>query len=263
MKKIFLTGASSGIGRAIAERLSAEGHEVWGTSRDPKKIPVLPRLYPVCLDLCDMVLARKAFGEALADAGNFDVMINNAGTGHFDPAATLSTGLVAWQFQTLVQAQIELTQLALAAMNQRGVGLIINISSLAARLPVPFMSSYNAAKAAFASYTMTLQVELRGCGIRVTDLQPADIRTSFNHALSKSNSDDHVLGRTWAIVERNMRDAPGPELVARRVSGLILEKNPPPRVTVGGFFQASVAPLIFRFLPQRARVWSLKKYYGL
>ena len=263
MKKIFLTGASSGIGWAIAERLWAEGHEVWGTARDAERVPVFARLHAVALDLADAGAVRPSFEAALADAGYFDVVINNAGSGHFDPAASVSTEMVAQQFQVLALAQIQLCQLGLAAMQQSGGGMIINISSMAARLPVPYMSAYNAAKAAMASFTMTLQLELAGSNIHVIDIQPADIRTSFNDAVVKAKPIDPALAQVWAQVDRNMNEAPPPDLVARRVSRLIEEANPPPRITIGGFFQATVAPLIFKLLPQRLRLWGLKKYYRL
>ena len=261
--KIFLTGASSGIGLAIAQRLCAEGHEVWGTSRDPKRLPVLPKLHPVALDLAETSGAVRSFQSALADAGHFDVVINNAGGGHFGSAASVSAEVVAEQFQTLVLAQIALCQSALAAMQARGSGLIINVSSLASRLPVPFMSAYNAAKAAMASFTMTLQLELRGKNVRVIDLQPGDIRTSFNDVIVKGEMNDPDVARAWETVEKNLHAAPPPELVARQVSRLIAQRNPPARITVGDRFQSLVAPLIFRFLPQQTRIWGLKNYYKL
>lgn len=264
MKKIFLTGASSGIGLAIARRVCAEGHEVWGTSRDSGRMPASPRLHAVTLDLADRNSLRTSFESSLAEAGYFDVVINNAGSGHFDPASSISNETLATQFQTLVLSQIELCQLALGSMRARGSGLIINVSSLASRLPVPFMSGYNAAKAAMASFTMTLQLELRDSKIYVVDLQPADIATRFNDSITRSTEfDDAAVAATWEIVDRNMRNAPPPEVVARRVSALIHERNPPPRVTVGASFQAFVAPLIFRFLPQRVGIWGLRKYYRL
>ena len=264
MKKIFLTGASSGIGLAIANQLCADGHEVWGTSRDLKRIPSASRLHPVCLNLGDPDSVRASFREALTAATYFDVVINNAGSGHFDLAASVTREVLAAQFQTLVLSQIELCQLALIAMRARGSGLIINVSSLASRLPVPFMSGYNAAKAAMAAFSMTLQIELGESPIHLVDLQPADIATRFNDAISRPEEcNDPVVVAAWEIVDRNMRNAPPPALVARRVSKLVLESNPPPRVTVGSFFQAIVAPLIFRFLPQRVGIWGLRKYYGL
>ncbi len=267
MKKIFITGASSGIGLAIAERLGAAGHEVWGTSRDPQRIPKLARLHAVHLDLGDTSAAVSSFSNALGEAGAFDVVINNAGSGHFGPAQSVSPDLLREQFQTLVFAQIALTQAALGAMQKRGNGLIINVTSLASRLPVPFMSAYNAAKAAMASFTMTLQLELRGAGIRIIDLQPGDISTHFNDVVTKNSAADPAVNaaaeRAWRVVDRNVREAPEPDLVARRVVALIAQNNPAPRVTVGDFFQRIIAPVIFRLLPQRVRLWGLKKYYRL
>src|SRR5436190_19167023 len=150
VKRVFLTGASSGIGLAIAKLLVAEGHEVWGTSRNLERIPKTPRWNAVRLDLTDPHSIEEAFKTAVTEAGHFDVLINNAGAGHFGPAELLPPETIASQFQILVFGQIQLIQLALRHMQARGEGLIINITSLASRLPVPFMAAYNSAKAALA-----------------------------------------------------------------------------------------------------------------
>lgn len=267
MKRIFLTGASSGIGLATAKLLTGRGDEVWGTSRDVTRIPPLPRLHAVRLDLSDNVSLSESFHAALRKAGRFDVVINNAGSGHFGPTEFLSTEAVHAQFQTVVFAHLQLCQLALAAMRGKGGGRIINITSLVSRLPVPFMGAYNAAKAAMASFTLSLQLELEGSDIQVIDLQPADINTGFNDVVAKTDGGDPFytarVEQAWHVADRNMKTAPKPELVARRIARLIDAANPPPRVTVGGPFQAVVGPLALRFLPHRARVWVLKKYYGL
>jgi len=266
-KRIFLTGASSGIGLAIAKSLAARGDEVWGTSRDLDHIPQLPRLHPVRLDLSDPNSIGDAFKSALSEAGHFDVAINNAGSGHFGPAENLSYEEIVDQFQVLVFGHLQLMRLALNAMQARGQGLIINVTSLASRLPVPFMAAYNAAKAAMAAFTMSIQLELPDSKVRIVDLQPADISTNFNDAVRKVGEDDSLyaakVAKTWMAVDRNMKNAPTPELVAKHVLKLIDAKNPPARVTVGDAFQSKIAPLIFRFLPQRVRIWGLKKYYGI
>lgn len=265
--KIFLTGASSGIGLAIARMLTASGHEVWGTSREPARIPQLARLHPVLLDLSDPNLIDQAFAKALSEAGHFDVVVNNAGSGHFGPAEHLPAQEIASQFQILVFGHLQLMQLALNAMRSRGSGLIINVTSLASRLPVPFMAAYNSAKAAMAAFTMSMQLELPDTGVRLVDLQPADISTAFNDAISKSappdSRYDSNVAKTWKAVDRNMKAAPKPELVAKKVLKLIDATNPLPRITVGDTFQSKIAPTIFRFLPQRLRIWGLKKYYGI
>jgi NAD(P)-dependent dehydrogenase (short-subunit alcohol dehydrogenase family) len=267
MKRVFITGASAGIGLATAKLLAGRGDEVWGTSRDPARIPHLPRLHAVRLDLSDNASLGESFRNALREAGHFDVVINNAGSGHFGPAEHLSPDAVHAQFQTVLFSHIELCRLALASMRAQGSGRIINVTSLASRLPVPFMAAYNAAKAAMASFVMSLQLELAGSNIRVIDLQPADISTSFNDAVvTRDGGDSRYTGlveHAWRVVDQNMRTAPKPELVAHRIMKLIDATNPPPRATVGGTFQAAIAPFIFRFLPQRVRVWGLKKYYRL
>jgi short-subunit dehydrogenase len=263
MKRIFLTGASSGIGLAVARALSANGDEIWGTARRAERIPTLPGLHRIALDLLERDSLGEIFRSAWHEAGHFDVVINNAGSGYFGPAESLSPEELSRHFQVLVFGQIELMHLALQAMRGEECGLVINISSLAARLPVPYMAVYNAAKAALATYTMSVQLELKNGCLRLVDLQPADINTGFNDAVVKPATDDVRVNRTWQAVDRNMKSAPPPELVARRVLRLIESSDTPPRVTVGNFFQAQVAPLIFRFLPQRVRVWGLKKYYGI
>src|SRR5256884_2168842 len=266
VKRVFLTGASSGIGLAVAKLLVAEGHEVWGTSRNLERIAKMPRWHPVRLDLVDPLSVERAFNAALEEAGYFDVLINNAGAGHFDPAEFLPMETIASQFQILVFGQIQLMQLALHHMQTRGEGLIINVTSLASRLPVPFMGAYNAAKAALASFTMSIQLELGDSHVHIVDLQPGDISTEFNQSVvqsAKAERYDSKIAKTWEVVERNMKKAPGPDLVAQHVLRLVNAVRPPPLKTVGNVFESKIAPMIFRFLPQRVRLWGLTRYYGI
>ena len=152
-------------------------------------------------------------------------------------------------------------------MQARGEGLVINVTSLASRLPVPFMAAYNAAKAALASFTMSIQLELGNSRVHVVDLQPADIRTEFNQGVIKSTNAnpryDTKIAKTWEVAEHNMKNAPPPDLVAQHVLRLVNAAQPPPRITVGDVFQSKIAPLIFRFLPQRLRLWGLRRYYQI
>ncbi|HSH37778.1 MAG TPA: SDR family NAD(P)-dependent oxidoreductase, partial [Chthoniobacterales bacterium] len=208
------------------------------------------------------------FSTSAQEAGGFDVLINNAGGGHFGPADHLSPDVLQEQFEMLVFAHVELCRLALESMKPREQGgLIINVTSLAARLPVPYMAAYNAAKAAMASFTMSLQLELADSKIRIVDLQPGDIATNFNDSVRKDGPGaagaEPRLTRAWNVVDRNMKQAPKPALVAERIAELINDPSPPPRVTVGDAFQAAVAPFIYRLLPQRVRLWGLKRYYGI
>lgn len=267
MKKIFVTGASSGIGLAVAKLLVAQGNEVWGTSRNLERIPKMLGWHAVRLDLNDPSSIEEAFNAALGEAGHFDVLINNAGAGHFGPAELLEPETITSQFQILVFGQIQLMNLALNHMQKRGEGLIINVTSLASRLPLPFMAAYSAAKAAMASFTMSTQLELGDSKVHVVDLQPGNIRTEFNEGVVKSMRGDlqydTKAANTWEVAERTMKNAPPPDLVAQEILKLINANQPPPRVTVGDLFESKIAPLIFRFLPQRVRLWGLKRHYGI
>src|SRR5881396_356644 len=201
MKRVFITGASSGIGRAIAHALLARGDEVWGTSRNLERIPKMPRWHAVRLDLADPLSIEEAFKAAVTEAGYFDVVINNAGAGHFDPAELVPMETIASQFQILVFGQIQLMELALHQMQARGEGLIINVTSLAARLPVPFMAAYNAARRAMGSFTMSIQLALPASRVHLVDLQPGDISTDLNDAVTKSDQRgpryEARLAKTW------------------------------------------------------------------
>jgi NAD(P)-dependent dehydrogenase (short-subunit alcohol dehydrogenase family) len=267
MKRIFITGASAGIGLATAKLLAERGDEVWGTSRDISRLPSFPRFHPVRLELNDdAVSLGQSFNAALREAGHFDVLINNAGDiAYFGPMESIPPETLRAQFQTLVFAHVELYQFALAAMRKHGSGRIINVTSLAARLPVPFQGPYNASKAALASLTMSMQVELEGSGIRIIDVQPGDIGdTRLHDPIEKRNQPGTPgMERVWHVAHRNIKAAPGPDLVARAIAKVIDADNPSPRVTVGSAFEAIMAPLIFRFLPQRIRIWGLKFFYGL
>ena len=127
------------------------------------------------------------------------------------------------------------------------------------------MGAYNAAKSAMASFTMSLQIELGKSNVRIVDLQPGDIRTNFNDVVTRNADTGYQdrVAKTWTAVDKNMKEAPGPEVVASAILKLIDQKNPPMQVIVGDTFQTKIAPFIFRFLPQRIRIWGLKMYYGI
>ena len=118
-QRIFITGASSGIGLLTARALCAQGHRVWGTSRTLGKLPGIERFHPVVLDLNDEVSIDAGFRQALVEAGHFDVLINNAGAGVFGPLEGFSDREFTAQLQTLLVGPLQLIRLALPAMRAR------------------------------------------------------------------------------------------------------------------------------------------------
>jgi len=266
--KVLLTGASSGIGLETAKRLTARGFEVWGTSRDPARLPDLPHFHGLPMDLAQMDSIRLGFAAASQEAGGFDVLINNAGNGVFGAIEAMPAEMVREQFQVLVDAPMELIRLALPAMRQHNRGIIINITSLAAQFPIPFMVPYSAAKSALSVFTTGMRLELSNTPIRVVEIRPGDINTSFHDRTKRvettTNSDqERRMKSVWETQLRNMAAAPRPDRVAQAIVRAVTRPNPPPVVVVGGLFQARLAPLGARLLPLRVLEFVLRKYYRL
>ena len=265
-QKVFLTGASSGIGLEIARVLAARGFSVWGTSRNITRLPALRNFHPVAMELTDPKSIRENFAAALKEAGHFDVLINNSGAGWFGPVETQSGEIVREQFELMVHGPLELIRLALPCMRERQKGLIINITSLAGQFPIPYLGPYSATKAALGSITENLRQELSDTPLRIVEVQPGDIKTSFHAATRRA--DQSAPGQTrintvWGTIARNMDTAPPPEIVAHAVLRIIANPNPPPVVAVGNFFQSRLAPFLTRLGTRRLAERFLRRYYKL
>ena len=268
-KRVLLTGASTGIGRAIADRLTESGYQVWGTSRNPARLPAHANFHPLELDLSDMDSIPSVVTRALEESGGFEVLINNAGSGIFAPLEQLSRDKMRRQFQLLVFAPMELIKLLLPGMRAGGNGLIVNITSLAAVFPIPYMGAYNACKAAMSSLSWTLEMELCREPIRVVELRPGDIRTGFHKAmechqsLGQADPTDNIA-RAYRAYTANMERAPPPERVARVVLKLLDDHaKAPSQLNVGSAFHARFAELLSHLGPRSWTRIVLKKYYRL
>lgn len=283
VRKVFLTGASAGIGLATARALTTSGCEVWGTARRLDRLPTgLQGFHPVALDLSDPKSLPGAFAAAEQEAGGrFDVLINNAGGGWFGPGTEIPEADLRDQFQTLALGPIALVQSALPGMRRRPGGMVINVTSLAARLPLLYGAAYSAAKAALSVYTATLQMEEdaqkrrtpdEGEHVRFIDLQPADIRTGFNRSMPCWGRLDDPASMTASTVRRaleasnkSLEAAPPPERVAECIRGMVLA-NKSTRgslFTCGNFWQAGLGPIAYRLLPPRLLSWVIRQNSGL
>lgn len=264
-RTVLLTGASSGIGAAACRALLERGYRVWGTSRKPEAPHTHPCYRHLVLDLADEASIRRAVEQGLRESGGFDVLINNAGEGIYGSLETLTPEETRRQFEVLFFGPLLLCTLLLPSLRARRGGLILNVTSLAARFPIPFMGAYSAAKAALASATEILRLETLGQGIRIVDLQPGDIRTEFHEATRQKEEDGssyaHNRGAAWKVIDHNMRNAPSSDCVVRALLRLI--DRPAARAVAGECFQTRIAPLAQRFLPHAWIQWAIAKYYGL
>lgn len=260
----LVTGASSGLGAAFAAMLVDEGVEVWGTARDRDRVPDRGRFHGLALELSDPASIDAAWSAAEAASGGIDLLVNNAGGGTFGPFAAFDAGAWADQLEVLLHGPARLARAALPAMLGRGRGCIVQVSSLAAEFPIPFMSAYDAAKAGLSALSACLDLECAATCVRVIDFRPGDYRTSFNHTM-RTLPDTHSSGtaaRVRARLEGLMRDAPPPERAARDLAAA-LRRRRRGVVRSGSFFQARLAPWLQRWAPLRLSVRIQRGYFQL
>jgi short-subunit dehydrogenase len=265
--KVFLTGASSGIGRALASHLMSEGYEVWGTSRDLTRLEISPNFHPVALDFSVSGSVEAAWRQVLEEAGGIDMVIQNAGSGIFGSVEEIGAEEAQRQWRILVEGPLILLKLAAAHLRPKGQGWIIGISSLAAEMPMPFFGHYSAGKAALSALLANLWMELRPFGVHVVDFRPGDIRTAFNDSVSSPSLIGSAYGSwaagMWEESCRLLAAAPEPDHVARDLVRLLKRKKPPAVWRSGSFFQTVVGTLGVRLLSRSALLKSIRQYYRL
>lgn len=250
----FITGASTGLGRAFAEMLLADGVRVWGTARDTARLAPLVAGFPalftaVVLDLRDGVRAEAVFREADRAAGGFDVVINNAGYGVFADFAATDFAVWADQLQVMLVNTARLSHAALGGMLARNRGALVNISSLAAEFPLPFQAAYNIAKSGLSALNESLMMEVSGTGVVILDVRPGDYRTDFEGSVLRPKGAGEPgprMARAWTAFVAMMESGPAPAHAAAALRRALLRQRSA-TVRTGRFFQAVIAPFIARF----------------
>ncbi len=248
----FVTGASTGLGRAFAEMLLADGVRVWGTSRDPARLAPLAQAYPetfhaVACDLADGPAAAAAFLAAADRAGGFELVVNNAGYGVFAEFAGADFPVWQEQIEVMLVATARLSHAALRAHLARGRGALVNISSLAAEFPLPFQSAYNVVKAGLSALNESLLLETAGTAVIVLDVRPGDYRTDFEGSvLQPQTPPTPRMERAWRAFDRMMRSGPPPAHAAACLRRALLRQRRG-TLRIGRFFQAVLAPFLARF----------------
>lgn len=267
----FVTGASTGLGLAFTEMLLAAGVKVWGTSRDPKRLPVRENFHGVTLDLGDGAEAERLFLATEQIAGGFDILVNNAGFGAF--GAFAHTGFSVWeeQIRVMLVNTARLSHVGLRGMLARRRGALVNISSIAGEFGMPYQAIYNTVKAGLSALNESLMYELHDTGVIVIDFRPGDYRTDFEGSVRRPVQDaalatDEVntarMARVWKSFVAMMASGPAPAHAAESLRKALL-RGRSGTVRTGRFFQASLGPFLARFgsLSLRRRVQ--EKYFGL
>jgi NAD(P)-dependent dehydrogenase (short-subunit alcohol dehydrogenase family) len=255
----IVTGASSGIGHAAAQRFIKEGYTVYGLNRGQG--PGADVVY-LSVDVTDAARVKEAIDEIWAREGRIDVLVNNAGFGI--SGAVEFTGLEDAKRQLDVNffGAFTCTQAVLPYMREQGSGCIISVSSVAAVVAIPYQAFYSAAKSALNALTMALANEVRGQNIKVTALMPSDVKTGFTAARKKNEEGLSAypnLQSSVATMERDEQHGMKPENIARLIVRIAKKRHPKP--LYASCPKDSVLVLLARYLPPRLVNWVVWQLY--
>ena len=244
-RAILITGCSTGIGRAAAQRLARAGHVVYATARDLSTIADLRAdgARTLALDVTVEESMRAAVEHVVAEHGAVGALVNNAGYSQSGAIESVPMSAVRRQFETNVLGLIRLTQLVLPGMREQHFGRIVNVSSMGANFTFPGGGLYHATKYALEAISDALRFEVKGFGIDVIVLQPGLIRTQFAGTAVAGVSFEEgpyaafnaaVAATTASAAQRGLmaRLAGDPQDVARAIEIAITSRAPRTRVRV-------------------------------
>ena len=260
---VLISGASSGIGRAIAELLASRGYRVFAGVRASATTFPHPGIEVLPVDVRDEASVTACVEAVYSRAGRIDVLINNAGVNLVGAVEETSIGQAQALFDTNVVGVLRMIQAVLPGMRRHGAGQIVNISSVLGFIPAPFMGVYASTKHAVEGLSESLDHEVRAFGIRVILIEPPYVRTRLdsNAAQAERRIDAYAAqrGRTAAAITRNTNTGLEPEVIAgevlRAIEGRYRLRRP-----IG---QAALLGWLRRLLPARMFEPSLRKAFAL
>ena len=237
-KVALVTGGSSGIGKAVCESLSKKGVRVYELSRRQVKNGAAVH---ICADVTDEESITCAVESILKKEEGIDILVNCAGFGIGGAAEFTETADAMRQIDVNFFGTVRTTKAVLGHMRQRGRGRIVNISSVAAPVPIPFQTYYSASKAAINSYTAALANEVRPFGISVCAVMPGDISSGFTKAREKSVRGDEIycgrIQRSISKMEKDEREGMSPSVCGEYIAKIALKKKVKPYYSAGFIYK--------------------------
>src|SRR6059036_2986545 len=226
---VLVTGASSGFGMETTTLLSQRGFRVFGTSRKPSARAGLG-YEMIRLDVDSDESVNECVKAVLDKTRRLDVLVNNAGFVLSGGIEETSVEEAKGQFETNFFGAVRMVKACLPVMRRQGSGQIINISSIAAWIPIPFEGYYAAAKAALLAYSEALRHEVKSLGVKVSVVEPGFFRTNLaqTRRAAKEAIGDYDGMRTRAVgaLEDAFKKGGDPRIVAERVLRIIESKSP-------------------------------------
>ena len=249
-KIVMITGGSSGIGLCTAAALRDRGCKVYELSRRDSEVTGITHIK---CDVTDEAQIAAAVGQVMAESGRIDILINNAGFGISGAVEFTDTAEAQRLFDVNFFGMVRMNHAVLPLMRQQGGGRIVNLSSVAAPVPIPFQTYYSAGKAAVNSYTMALSNEVKPFGITVCAVMPGDIKTGFTSARQKNIAGDDIYGgritRSVAGMEKDEQTGMDPAKAGAFIASVALKNSRKPLYTIGFGYKCAV--FLTKILPAR------------
>ncbi len=262
-KTVLITGASSGFGKATAERLADHGYTVYGTSR---KELHHEKIRFIVMDVCDWKSVESGIYKIIEECGRIDVVVNNAGMGIGGALELATEEEIDIQMGTNFRGCVNVCQAVLPIMRGQGGGQIINLSSIGGVMGLPYQGFYSASKFAIEGFTEALAAEVRGFGIRVSMVEPGDFATNFtarrmnSDATAKSSAYGESFARSLSLIEKEENGGLKPDFLAKKIEKIICSRRPRLRYVVANLEQR-LSVLLKHIVPGNWMVSILRNYY--
>lgn len=262
---ILITGITSGFGRAMAERLNANGHKVYGTHR--KDCVKIPGVYYIKADVRDEESVDNAVNTVLSKEGRIDVFINNAGMGVGGPLEFTTIDDARTQMDVNFMGMVRFLNRIVPVMRRQRQGKIICVSSIGGLMGLPYQGMYSASKFAIEGYCEALRLEVRQFGISVTVINPGDFFTGFTAARTKNLPPETTAAYpgysdSMKSIESDERSGLQPDYLARRICRIVCKRHPRNRYIIATFIQKT-SVVLKAFLPAKWYDRILASYYKL
>lgn len=265
-KVVFITGGSSGIGKAIGDYLSERGYQVFGTSRNPQNLQ--HSSFPILkMDVKDTESITNVISEILSKTQKIDVVINNAGIGITGPIEETPEEEIKKALQTNFHGPINVIKAVLPQMRKQGFGHILNITSIAGYMGLPYRGIYSASKAALEITIEAMRMETLQFGIKMTNIAPGDFATNiaagrYHSPVLENSPYKKDYGNTLKMMNEHVDNGSDPLEMAKVVHKIIETKNPRIHYKVGSPLQ-KFSIVLKRILPDKVYERMLLNHYGL
>ncbi len=266
-KVVLITGGSSGIGKAIGTYLLSKNYAVYGTSRNPNKYKDTTPFPLLKMEVTSLESVQESVNELLKQEERVDVLINNAGVGITGPIEETPNAEIEKAFATNLYGPINVIKAVLPTMREQGSGTVINITSIAGYMGLPYRGIYSATKAALEITIEALRMEVRQFGVKMTNIAPGDFATNIAasryHAPQLENSPyKKEYGNTLKLIDEHVDSGEDPDKMAKVVHQIIETKNPKVHYKVGSFLQ-KFSVVLKKILPDKTYERMLLNHYKL